>query len=277
MFERGRAGSVVRVSAFLGARLIQLNGAESIRMNTTGGAVRSEQGIRRVRWTPLGEAAIVVEFGDQIDRGILHSVWALAQYLDKFPLLGMVEYVTAFTTVTIFFDPIVVDVEEVGREVERVVPGLDVQSVPATRTVEIPVCYGDEFGPDLEFVARHNGLTVQEVIEYHACAEYLVYLIGFAPGFPYLGGMSPRIAAPRLDLPRLAVPAGSVGIAGEQTGIYPLATPGGWRLIGRTPLTLFRPVDRPPSLLSAGDTVRIRPISPAEFRAWPEERQCRST
>jgi inhibitor of KinA len=238
-------------------------------MKPTGVPIRPEYGVRTIRWTPLGETAIVVEFGDRIDREILHKVWNFGRYLDRFPMRGMVEYVTAFTTVTIFFDPLIVDVASVGLEVERVVPQLDLQTTAAVRMVEIPVCYGEEFGPDLEFIARHNGLTVPDVIELHAGAEYLVYLIGFAPGFPYLGGMSPRIAAPRLDSPRLSVPAGSVGIAGEQTGIYPIGTPGGWRLIGRTPLALFRPADRPPWLLCAGDAVQIRPITRDEFRAWP--------
>jgi inhibitor of KinA len=120
-------------------------------------------------------------------------------------------------------------------------------------------------------------MTVPEVIDCHARGEYVVYLIGFAPGFPYLGGMSPRIATPRLDSPRLAVPPGSVGIAGEQTGIYSIATPGGWRLIGRTPVALFRPAHQPPCLLSAGDKVRIRQITRDEFHAWPEGWECPST
>ncbi len=114
-------------------------------------------------------------------------------------------------------------------------------SEPPPRTVEIPVCYGGEFGEDLAFVAEHADLTPDEVIEIHSGAEYLVYMLGFAPGFPYLGGMPERITAPRRDSPRLKIPAGSVGIAGSQTGVYPIETPGGWRLIGRTPLALFRP------------------------------------
>jgi inhibitor of KinA len=232
--------------------------------------------VPQVRYTPLGEAAFVVEFGDQIDRRILDRVWALARHLDKFPLPGMIEYVTAYSTVTIFFDPLVVSEAELRSAVDRILPQLDERHSAPECTVEIPVCYDEEFGPDLEFVARHNGLTVPEVIECHWRGEYLVHLIGFAPGFPYLGGMSTRIAAPRLESPRLSVPAGSVGIAGEQTGIYTFATPGGWRLIGRTPLTLFHPHEHPPSLLSAGDAVRFRPITRQEYAAWPEERACPS-
>jgi len=134
------------------------------------------------------------------------------------------------------------------------------QPLPQARRVEIPVCYGGEWGPDLDFVARHAGLTTAEVIRRHAAAEYTVYMMGFLPGFPYLGGLDVSIAAPRLETPRRRVPAGSVGIAGEQTGIYPLASPGGWRLIGRTEVALFDLTARPPCLLAPGDQVQFIPI-----------------
>lgn len=131
--------------------------------------------------------------------------------------------------------------------------------------IEIPVCYGEEFGPDLEFVANHNGLTPEEVIRIHSSAEYLVYMVGFAPGFPYLGGMPEAIAAPRRPSPRLAIPAGSVGIAGKQTGVYPIETPGGWQIIGRTPIALFVPDSNPPTILASGDRICFRPISRQEY------------
>src|ERR671914_867162 len=134
-----------------------------------------------------------------------------------------------------------------------------------TRTVGIPVHYGGNFGPDLGFVALHNELTEQQVIEIHSQPMYLVYMIGFAPGFPYLGGMSERLASPRRESPREKIPAGSVGIAGSQTGVYPIETPGGWQLIGRTPLRLFRPDKDDPSLLRTGDRVRFHAIEPAEY------------
>ncbi len=125
------------------------------------------------------------------------------------------------------------------------------------RRVEVPVVYGGEFGPDLEFVARHNGLSPEEVIRRHTARDYPVYLVGFTPGFPYLGGLDETIAAPRLSSPRPRVPAGSVGIAGQQTGIYSVDSPGGWRLIGWTPLRLFDPLRHPPALLAPGDVVRF--------------------
>jgi len=133
------------------------------------------------------------------------------------------------------------------------------------RTVEIPVCYGDEFGPDLALVAKQAKLPPEEVVKRHAKPEYLVYLVGFAPGFPYLGGLPKELETPRHAKPRMVVPPGSVGIGGAQTGIYPLATPGGWNLIGRTPVKIFRPADNPPVLLRAGDRVKFKVITPAEF------------
>lgn len=148
---------------------------------------------------------------------------------------------------------------------------------PPSRTVVIPVCYGGEFGPDLEEVARFHGMTEDEVIAIHAQGRYRVYMIGFAPGFAYLGGLSPEIATPRRATPRTHVPAGSVGIAGNQTGVYPLATPGGWQIIGRTPLALFRPHHEEPSLLRAGDIVQFCPITEEQYRMWDDERHSSNT
>lgn len=221
-------------------------------------------------WTPLGDMAVVVQFGDRIDRAILRRVWALMDDLEQRPVSGMIECVAAYTTVTVFFDLLVTDGPTVGDELLKRIPLLDLSDTRPQRTIEIPVCYGGEYGPDLEFVARHTGMSISDIIATHSEPEYVVYLIGFSPGFPYLGGMSPQIAVPRMDSPRLLVPAGSVAIGGEQTGIYPMATPGGWRLIGRTPQTLFRPDRNPPSLLRAGDAVRFRPITDDEFQAWDE-------
>ena len=140
------------------------------------------------------------------------------------------------------------------------------------RTVEIPVCYDPEFGPDLGLVAKQAKLTPEEVIKRHGKPEYLVYLVGFAPGFPYLGGLPKELHTPRHAKPRMVVPPGSVGIGGQQTGIYPLATPGGWNLIGRTPVRLFRPEENPPVLLRAGDQVKFRAISREEFAKWEADK-----
>jgi inhibitor of KinA len=144
---------------------------------------------------------------------------------------------------------------------------LDITGLPTARLVEIDVCYGGEFGPDLEEVARLRGLSVDEVVRIHSTGDYLVYMIGFSPGFPYLGGLDSRIATPRRAAPRTLVPAGSVGIGGDQTGVYPIASPGGWQLIGRTPQQIFVVSREPPTLIQAGDRVRFRSISADEFAA----------
>lgn len=231
---------------------------------------------------PFGESAILIEFGKGIHPEIHRRVNVLTEYLDAHSLPGMIEYVSAFSSVTIFYDPLTVKklyAEKLGGETalafEILAPllteiiaalGNGVHDTP--RIVEIPVCYGGEFGPDLEYVAEYNHLTVDEVIRIHASGQYLVYMIGFAPGFPYLGGMPEAIATPRRQSPRMSIPAGSVGIAGMQTGVYPIATPGGWQLIGNTPLELFRPQDNPPSLLRSGDHIRFYPISRKEYEAF---------
>jgi inhibitor of KinA len=138
-------------------------------------------------------------------------------------------------------------------------------TVPPTRSIEIPVCYDRTLGPDLEFVASHNNITIEQAVQYHSSAEYLVYFLGFSPGFPYLGELPRQLVTPRLSTPRLTVPAGSVAIGGHQTGVYPVSSPGGWRIIGRTPLRLFRPEQDEPAFLRMGDTVRFRPIARKVF------------
>ncbi|WP_040208844.1 5-oxoprolinase subunit PxpB [Neobacillus jeddahensis] len=217
---------------------------------------------------PLGDSAIMIRFDDNITFETHQKVMILAARLQERPFPGMIEFVPAFTTVTIYYNPIHLTYQEAYAALEPMVAELEVSSERTSRIVEIPVCYGGKFGPDLDFVATHNRLTTDEVIQIHSEAEYLVYMIGFAPGFPYLGGMSERIKAPRRSSPQLTIPMGSVGIAAQQTGVYPIETPGGWQLIGRTPEALFRPHESPPSLLHAGDRVRFRPISPEEYHQW---------
>ena len=213
----------------------------------------------------LGDRAIVIRLGESIDAASFRHVQALLRHFDEFPSPAVVECVPAFTTITIYYDPLRATFAEICSYIDSALASVDTsQSTPA-RTMEIPVCYGGSFGSDLEFVSQQLGLTPEEVIEIHSSVDYLVHMLGFAPGFPYLGGLPERIVMPRRATPRLKVPAGSVGLAGSQTGIYPIATPGGWQLIGRTPRALFRPAEKPPTLLAAGDTVRFRPISAQEF------------
>jgi inhibitor of KinA len=220
----------------------------------------------RPRLSPLGDCAVVVAFGDEIDQATNWRVKVFSDRLAAARLAGVAEDIPTFVNVTIIYDPLRRSYKELSAEIERLVDTMPAEiSGAEARTVEIPVCYGGDFGPDLESVADHNGLTSDEVVAIHCEPTYPVYMIGFAPGFPYLGGLSDRISAPRLDTPRERIPAGSVGIAGTQTGVYPIETPGGWRLIGRTPLRLFDPVRDPPSLLQAGDRVRFMAIDTKEY------------
>lgn len=192
---------------------------------------------------------------------------ALTDWLLELPGLRNVH--PGYTTVLVTFEPRPEIYQETERKIRQLLnllpyaePALG--GAPATR-VDIPVCYGGEFGPDLDDVARHNRLAPADVVEIHSSAEYRVCFLGFSPGFPYLSGMPQRIATPRLESPRARVPAGSVAIGGAQTGVYPMASPGGWRLIGRTPLRLFDLQRDPPALLAMGDAVRFLPVSKEEF------------
>ncbi|GAA4708076.1 5-oxoprolinase subunit PxpB [Brevibacillus fulvus] len=227
---------------------------------------------------PLGDSGVMVKLGQAIDRLTHEKVRTLADYLEESPFYGMVEYVPAFTTVTVYYDPVLLSdpaspqspYERVCALLQKILAQVTERPSADSRIVEIPVCYGGELGPDLEAVADYHQLSVEEVIRLHTAPDYLVHMIGFAPGFPYLGGLDERIATPRRGTPRLRIEAGSVGIGGSQTGVYPIESPGGWQLIGKTPLRLFRPEHEPPTLLQAGDTVRFRAITREEFDRWQE-------
>lgn len=228
-----------------------------------------------MRITPVGDCALRIELGEEIGEKSLHRVQAACAALAKSPVPGLRELVPAYTTITAHYDPLEAvqagapEEDVVGWLTQRVSVELKGASRSASmkgRTVEIPVCYGGDFGPDLARVAKQAKLSPEEVVKRHAAAKYLVHLVGFAPGFPYLGGMPKELATPRLAQPRARVPAGAVGIAGAQTGVYPLSTPGGWNLIGRTPLSLFSPENDPPALLAPGDAVKFRSITAEEFQ-----------
>lgn len=232
---------------------------------------------------PAGDAAIVIRYGNEIEYSVHRKVQMLSNYLTQNSFKGFIECIPSYTSLTVFYDPLLVEkshaykvgqivspYKNVRSIIEDILTNLKDEEIETHRTVEIPVCYGGECGPDLEFVAKQNNLTTDEVISLHSGGEYLVYMLGFAPGFPFLGGMSEKIATPRRSTPRTSIPAGSVGIAGKQTGVYPISTPGGWQLIGQTPLSLFLSEKEPPSLLQAGDIVKFYPISYNDFLEWKE-------
>jgi inhibitor of KinA len=234
---------------------------------------------------PLGDSALIVRVREQFEDAAektLDEVLRAFQQLRNAAIPGVIELAPAYTTVAVFFDPIAV--AKASRTSGEMLDWLatkirtTLSSVPTRRgdrrrrsrartMIEIPVCYEPEFAPDLDDVARQAQISTQEVVELHSAAEYRVACIGFVPGFPFLAGLPKKLATPRRATPRKEIPPGSVGIGGAQTGIYPLRSPGGWNLIGRTPLKLFDPAKDPPVLLHAGDRVRFRPITREEFES----------
>ena len=222
------------------------------------------------RLFPMGDQALVVEFGDRIDSTLSLHIASLAAQLRESRLPGVTDIVPAYTTLALHYDPAALGggtspYEALAEALSAWLNDPSAGEQATGRTVEIPVCYGGAYGEDLETLAHARGLSVDEAIALHSATTYHVHMLGFVPGFAYLGGLDARLAMPRRDSPRPRVPAGSVGIGGEQTGVYPLETPGGWQIIGRTPLQLFQPQVMPPCLLSAGDTVRFVPIPERQF------------
>lgn len=220
-----------------------------------------------MKLVPLGDSALLVVLGDLIDEAMAAHVRALATELERHPPAGVTDIVPAFASVAIFYDVTRIGgFDRLCTDVDSLVARSETSVVSVEgRRVEIPVSYGGTYGPDLDAVAAHAGLRPAEVIALHAGADYLVHAIGFAPGFPYLGGLPAKLVTPRRATPRPQVPAGSVGIGGAQTGVYPIPTPGGWHLIGRTPQRLFDPSRQEPALLKPGDRVRFRPLEEGEF------------
>ena len=214
---------------------------------------------------PLGDAALTVEFGNEIDPTLNGKVIAFAETVRAQTWEGVLDVVPTYRSVTIHVDPLCLDLNTLTDRLLQLPPTVSHHSTSSGTHRTIPVLYGGEWGPDLEDVAAFAKMSVAEVIRLHASVLYRVYMLGFSPGFPYLGPVPEPLTMPRLATPRTTVPAGSVGIAGKQTGIYPTSTPGGWRLIGRTPVALYRPNGSKPFLLNPGDVVRFEPIGPQEF------------
>ena len=216
---------------------------------------------------PVGDSALLAAFEQRIAPEIGAAVAALNTRVLSANISGVDETVPAFASLMVTYDPLVTDYDAVAAAMQKLADVPDADSTAENgKLVTIPVCYGGEFGPDLPFVAEHAGLTETEVIRLHAGRDYPIYMLGFLPGFPYLGGLDERLFTPRLPTPRTAIPAGSVGIGGEQTGIYPIASPGGWQLIGRTPLKLFDPAAGALPY-AAGDRIRFKPITREAFDA----------
>ncbi|WP_216831652.1 5-oxoprolinase subunit PxpB [Alkalihalobacterium elongatum] len=220
---------------------------------------------------PVGDQILQVRFGTSISPEINEQIRTFCITLEHLNLGEIVEWVPSYTTVSIYYDPFKSTYENVQQKVHQVIYKMRRVELPPRNIITLPVCYDEEFGPDLLDVAKYNKLSVEEVIKLHCKEKYLVYMIGFTPGFPYLGGLNPAIATPRLEVPRQLVEKGSVGIAGSQTGVYSLSSPGGWRIIGRTPVPLFNDKCSPPSLLNAGDFLRFESITKQQYRQIEEQ------
>ncbi len=225
---------------------------------------------------PCGDQALMVLFRQEISEEIHHGVIRLDLQLREDP--AVLETVPAYASLLVYYDPLVYTYAEMEERIRNRLSAEAPLHGAEGKCVVIPVCYGGAYGPDLPFVASHAGLTESEVIRLHSAKEYRIYMLGFLPGFPYLGGLDPRLETPRLPSPRTLIPAGSVGIGGRQTGIYPFPSPGGWQLIGRTPVSLFQ---QSPSgeaqipIYQPGDRIRFEPVSPEEYEAMMRNRHGR--
>lgn len=217
------------------------------------------------RFLLAGDRAVTVELANEISPEINTRIRALGVALGRERVPGIVDLVPTYRSLLVYYDPMQLRLEELKERILSLSP-VEEMVLPSPRVLHIPTRYGGEHGPDMEFVSKHTGLSSGEVASIHASTDYLVYMMGFNTGFPYLGGLSAKIAAPRLETPRTVVPAGSVAIAQQQTGIYPVESPGGWRLIGRSPVRLFDPRREPPVAVEAGDYLRFVPIDDAQYR-----------
>lgn len=221
--------------------------------------------MQNIKILTAGDASLLIEFGREISPEINAKITATVQLMKEQHIEGVVDIIPAFCSLLINYDPRVLSYDELSKRMKRLL-NMEIKAGESRRRVfEIPVCYGGKYGPDLANIAEHAGLTEEEVVKIHSSRDYLIYMLGFLPGFCYLGGLDERIHTPRLANPRLKINAGSVGIGGSQTGIYPLDSPGGWQLMGMTPVKTYDPDREVPILLSAGDYIRFIPVDEEEY------------
>jgi KipI family sensor histidine kinase inhibitor len=214
---------------------------------------------------PLGDTAFIVRFGDEISVQIHNKLKGYKSRVEQAGIKGVTAVVPAYTDLMVCYNPVVISYSDLLSELKQLCNETEHEGIKQSRLVKIPVLYGGDYGPDIEEVASYNNISVEEVIRLHSSARYLIYMLGFTPGFCYLGGLPDKIATPRKAEPRKKIDAGSVGIAGMQTGIYPIDSPGGWQLIGRTPVEVFN-IDRKPEVLfEAGNYIQFVPVTKSEY------------
>ena len=216
----------------------------------------------------MGDRSLLVELGDEICPTVNQRVQELFTAIDRQRSKGILDLIPSYRTLLLIYDPLCISLDEIKAGIKDIWNNPDQSRLPQPQTVKIPVVYGGEHGPDLKLVAQYHNLTPREVIDFHTSPTYRVYMIGFTPGYPYLGEVLDAIATPRRETPRTLVPKGSVGIAQRQTGIYPVDSPGGWQIIGWTPVKLFDPFGKPPSHLVMGDRVQFHAITAQEASQW---------
>jgi inhibitor of KinA len=217
------------------------------------------------RFFLMGDRGLLLEFGDEISPEINEKVRKMTLAINGEKTKGIIETVPTYRSLLIIYNPLILAFEDLKRRLERIEEELQHIHFPEPKLFRIPVAYGGAYGPDLDYVAQYHQISSQEVIHLHCSKPYLTYMVGFIPGFPYMGELPEALVTPRLKTPRLSVPAGSVGIAQNQTGIYPIESPGGWQIIGRTPVKLFAAEKEPPALLRMGDFVQFYLIGDNEF------------
>jgi len=216
----------------------------------------------------MGDRGLLLEFGEGIGHEVNDRVRRMALTIQAEAIEGIIETVPTYRSLLVIYNPLTLPIDPLKKRLQKIEEGLRETSFPEPKLTRIPAAYGGPYGPDMEDVAKHCGISTEEVIRLHTSKPYFIYMIGFMPGYPYMGELPETLIMPRLKTPRLSVPKGSVAIAQKQTGIYSMESPGGWQIIGRTPIELFNPEEKPPALLQMGDLVQFYSISEEEFREW---------
>ena len=220
----------------------------------------------KIRYLTAGDQSLTIEFGNEISEIINSKVRSMRVAIGSRTIGGIIELVPTYCSLVVHYDPLIISYDDLVDTLKALENQLDEISLPEPEVMEIPTLYGGDYGEDIENVANYNGITIEDVVKIHTSKEYLIYMLGFTPGFPYLDKVDKRIATPRLKTPRTKVPGGSVGIAGSQTGIYPTDSPAGWQIIGRTPLKLYDPYREMPILLKAGNYIKFVAIDEDEYK-----------